>query len=194
MGKSIYVAEYYRISYGISALDRMLKKADVTLLHADPICIGKYLIVIGGDVEAVREASKIAEDSDQNILDGAYLLTGAHKSILDYFHKEKQGGSQNESKSPEAIGIFETTNAASGFISMDAALKSGQVELVKIWLGHFLGGKLCYIIQGSVSDVQAAIAAAEKAINLPKRGKMAGKEIIPYPDKALRDIILKYKP
>lgn len=196
MDKAIYVAEFYRISHGVGVLDRMLKRARVSLLYADPVCIGKYLTVLGGDVEAVREASQEVEGSEavQSFLDGAYLLTSAHPDILRYFDKEKQAEAPGPLPPVEALGLFETTNAASGFISMDAALKAGQVALRRIWLGHFLGGKLCYVLEGTVSDVEAALAAAENAVTLPDRGKVAGSQLIPYPDEAVRQMFMRPRP
>lgn len=160
MNDAIYVVEFRSISHGIGVLDRMLKRADVELAYANPICIGKYLVCICGDVDDVAEAKAAAEEPDVAAPLAGYLLTGAHPAIRAYFSR----GAPRESAAPAAIGIFETKGAAGGFQSLDAALKSARVRLFKLWLGQLLGGKFCYVLGGGVSDVESAVRAAEKAI------------------------------
>lgn len=175
MSDAVYVVEFRSISHGIGVLDKMLKRSSLLLLHANPICIGKYLIAVGGDVADAREAKKAAEEPGGAAPIASYLLTGAHPAILGYFRHQRPG----EQAVPDAIGIFETRNAASGFVSLDQALKSAQVRLLRLWLGQFLGGKFCYVLGGVLPDVQAAIGAATSSI--PEK-ELVGSQVIAAPD------------
>lgn len=177
MKEAIYVVEYTNIPTGIDALDQMIKRAEVTILHARPICIGKYLIVLGGSVDSVREAQRVVQTLCTDNLLSQYLLTNAHHEILSYFNQISVY--KNEISMSEAVGIFEVKNSSNGFRCLDAALKSGNVKLGHIWLGHFLGGKFCYLLIGSVEDVKMALKAAE--CNL-EEGCLVESKLIPSPD------------
>lgn len=184
MNDAIYVVEYRSISQGIGALDTMVKSADLTLLHANPICIGKYLICLGGDVADVEEAKTASYRDEGGAPMAAYLLTGTHPDVLGYFKKAKP----MPCRKPEAIGIIETKNASSGFMSLDRSLKAASVCLLRLWLGQLLGGKFCYVLGGSVSDVQAAVNAAKYAI---EEKELVGTRVIPSPDEATMNLFLR---
>ena len=53
MERAIATIELISVARGILAADAMLKAADVRLYEAHPICPGKYLVVVGGQVGAV---------------------------------------------------------------------------------------------------------------------------------------------
>ena len=174
MSGALYIVEYTRISRGIVVLDRMLKRSGITVLYAAPVCIGKYVIAAGGDVGDVREAKAEADSLADGML-SSYFMSGAHPDVIGYFTR----GGGRAPESPEAVGIFETRNISSGFVSLDAALKSGSAEILKIWMGHFIGGKFCWILSGEVSEVSSALQAASRAVS----GKeIVGSELIPRPD------------
>lgn len=179
MSEAIYLAEFKSISRGISILDQMLKAGSLNLLHADPVCIGKYLIVVGGDVADVKEAQKVAIQSDKGFLAGK-LITGTHPAILEYFRHTPQ----KPSSSPSSIGIVETFNISAGFSTLDQALKSGQIELLKLWMGRFIGGKMCYVLGGEISDVSAALAGANQSVDPME---IAGTELIASPDSVVME-------
>ena len=54
MERAIGLIETISIAGGIEAADAMVKKASVKLFLARPICPGKFIVLIGGDVEAVK--------------------------------------------------------------------------------------------------------------------------------------------
>lgn len=176
MKQAVYIVEFQSISHGIGVLDRMLKRAGLLLLHAGPICIGKYLICVGGDVADVREAQNAAHEPDDDGVPLAdCLLTGVHPGILSYFALE----APKEEGELDAIGILETRDASSGFLGLDTALKNASVRLLRVWLGQFLGGKYCFVIGGGTSEVQSALLAAQSSI---PAGHGVGHRLIPAPD------------
>lgn len=78
----------------------------------------------------------------------------------------------------EAIGLLEVEGLVAAIESLDAMVKASNVRLIHT--EKRLGGRLVtFIIEGSVSSVDAAIEAGEKAANA--LGKVYGKEIISNP-------------
>lgn len=183
--EAIYLVEYSSISYGIAVLDRLIKRSAVEVVYARPVCIGKYLIVLGGDVDDVRESREEVKSLGSNRRISDYLLTSAHQEILAYFRRasKEAGGSHIQ----EAVGILETSNASSGFYSLDRALKNGSVRLARIWLGHYIGGKFCYILNGQVGDVQAAVDAGRASAG---EAFLVDSQVIPYPDPATLKLLV----
>lgn len=189
MNKAIYIAEYSSIPVGIDAVDRMVKRASMTIIYAKPICIGKFLIVMGGEVDNLREAQAEVASAGEKRLIQQYLLTNAHEDILAYFKRSPQEKRSMQGKT--ALGILETRNASSGFQSLDAALKSGNVRLEEVWIGHFIGGKFCYILSGLVEDINTALEAAARG--LPENSFIDKKVIASPDDKTLEYLIKSYK-
>ncbi len=172
--EAVYVVEFTSISRGIGALDQMCKRAGLAVFYTNPVCIGKYLICVGGDVADMLEVRAAAEAEGDEPPIASCLITGTHPAILRYFGREKSA----EVQTREALGIFETRNAASGIKSLDAALKAARVELVRVWLGTQLGGKLCWVVSGGVSDVKCGIAAARDSVSLKEQ---AGSRVVIAP-------------
>lgn len=185
MSEAVYLVEFGSIPAGIDMLDRMMDRCSALIIYAKPVCIGKFLIVLGGEVDDVREAQAVVLESGEKRVLQQYLLTSAHEEILAYF---RRAPGANASTGPVAIGMLETVDAVSGFRSLDAALKGGSVSLEQVWLGHFIGGKFCYILSGQVGDVQAALAAAEITLE-PKR--LVDSRVIPSPSEKTLAHLLK---
>ncbi len=50
------VLEFNSVAVGIKALDAMVKAAPIRVIDAKTICLGKFLVVIGGEVAEVDAA------------------------------------------------------------------------------------------------------------------------------------------
>jgi len=185
--EAIYLVEYAGIPYGIAVLDRLVKRTAVEVVYARPVCVGKYLIVLGGNVDDVRESQAEVESLGPAKRISDYLLTSAHQEILAYFRRAAK--ETDKLHTPEAVGILETRNASSGFHSLDRALKNGSVRLAKIWLGHYIGGKLCYVLTGRVGDVQAAIDAGRAGID---EKSLLDSQVIPHPDPVTMKLLVEH--
>ena len=61
MSEAVFLVEYNSVSYGVSVLDRIVKRSGVEVVYARPVCAGKYLIVVGGDVDDVSESQAEGE-------------------------------------------------------------------------------------------------------------------------------------
>ena len=56
MSKALGMVEYKTVASGMTAADIMIKTASVEVLEAMPVCPGKYLVTVSGDLSAVRAA------------------------------------------------------------------------------------------------------------------------------------------
>ncbi len=78
MEPSIGVLELNSIVQGIYVADRMCKVSAVNLIDAFPICPGKYMILITGDVGAVKRAVEVGEDESTDF----YVDSLEHPLVL----------------------------------------------------------------------------------------------------------------
>ena len=60
--KAIGMIELNSIAKGVAAGDEMLKSADVELVFAQPICAGKYMVFVSGDVDSVERAAVVGRE------------------------------------------------------------------------------------------------------------------------------------
>ena len=170
------------IPAGIEAGDAMLKAAQVVLVSAQAVCAGKYIVIIRGDVAAVKEAvasgSKIA---DRNLVKDM-VIPNVHKQVLGAI------GCCNEIINPQALGIIETFSIATAVLCADAAVKAADIDLIEIRLGRGLGGKSFILLTG---DVAAATFAVQAAIEGYKEdGLIARTAVIPSPHPDLMKAIM----
>ena len=61
MKKALGMIEFKTVASGITATDIMLKTADVEVVQANPVCPGKYLATISGEISSVKAAIEAAE-------------------------------------------------------------------------------------------------------------------------------------
>ena len=67
MSKAIGMVEYRTVSTGVQAADIMLKTSSVDILESSVVCPGKYIVIITGDLSAVKaavDASKTRFDAE----------------------------------------------------------------------------------------------------------------------------------
>ena len=56
MSKAIGMVEYKTTSAGVVAADSMVKTSEVSIIEAQTVCPGKYIVIITGDLSAVTSA------------------------------------------------------------------------------------------------------------------------------------------
>lgn len=152
------VLELNSIARGIVALDAAVKAAPVEILRTHPIDPGKYILAITGDVASVQASVRAGstEAGDDHVVD-SFTLPNVHDQVLSAI----QGP---PSKAPcDAIGVIETTDAASIVQAADAACKAAKVSLVTLHIALRIGGKGYTVVAGDVSEVEAAVAAGVAA-------------------------------
>lgn len=150
-GTAIALLEYQSIAAGIEAGDAMVKRAPLEVIHAGTAHPGKYLILVGGGVADVEEATEAAH------------LLGTDSLLSELFladpHPELVAAVRGSTMPPagEALGILETTSVAEVLRAADAGRKGAAVTIRQIFLADGLGGKGYLLFSGPLSEVQTAI-------------------------------------
>lgn len=181
MKKALGMIEFKTVASGISATDVMLKTADVEVVQANPVCPGKYLATIVGEISAVKAAVEAAEKHNSAMLIDKFILGNPHESVQPAIC------GCLEVKNKAAIGILETFTAASAVVAADTAAKTALIELVEVRLAKGMCGKSYIIMTGSVSSVTAALERAKSGV---EDGLFLDSSIIAGPDDRLWDSIL----
>lgn len=181
MKKALGMIEFKTVASGITATDIMLKTADVEIVQANPVCPGKYLATISGEISAVKAAIDAAERYNPAMLIDKFLLGNPHDTVQPAIC----GALEVEHKG--AIGILETYTAASAVVAADTAAKTALIELVEIRLAKGMCGKSYIILTGSVSSVTAAIERAKSGM---QDGWYLDSSVIAGPDARLWESIL----
>ena len=180
--KTIGVLEFTSICRGIETADAMVKAGDVELVVSKTACPGKYIIIVSGDVGAVKSAVEAGEEVGKQYIVDKLILANAHPQTI----KSVQG--VNDVKFFDALGIMEFYSLASAVSAADAAAKSGLVEIIEIRLGMAIGGKAFVTLTGDVGSVKAAIDAGRR-VSL-KDGLLMEYAVIPSPTKELYNKLL----
>lgn len=177
MYSAIGMIELTSIARGIKATDLMLKTAYVEVVSATPVCPGKYIAIIKGDVAAVESSVSIGAATAGEYLVDSFILPNVHPGVFPAITATSMPDGTG------ALGIMECFSLASMIIAADAALKAADVQALELRLGSGLGGKAYFTFTGDVAAVEAGIEAG-KAIALD-RGLLVETEVIPAPSERL---------
>lgn len=177
MGQSIGLVELKSIPIGVETADEMLKSADITLLLATPICPGKYIIIVAGNVGAVKSAVSAGIAVAETFLVGHHIINNVHDSLPAAISGTVEVGKVS------AIGIMETISALTSVIAGDIAAKASNIQLMEIRIARGLGGKGFLIFTGEISAVKAAVNSCLNG--LKESGEITSYSVIPSPHKDL---------
>lgn len=179
---AIGLIEYSSIAKGIGSADAMVKAADVELVLSRTICSGKYLNLVAGDVQAVKQSIEVGEVYAQEAVIDTFVIPNVHPDVFP-----AMSGSTQLVKL-DALGIIESFSVASLIEGADAAAKAAEVKLIEIRLAMALGGKAFVTMTGPVGAVESAVAAGAEIVS--KAGMLVNTVVIPSPRKELlRDIL-----
>ena len=182
MSKAIGMAEFSTVSAGIASADLMVKTAEVEVIESAPVCPGKYIVIISGELSAVKASVDAAKAFKPEKVIDSFVLGNPHDSIFSAIY----GTAQPENVA--ALGVMESFSAATAIVAADAAAKTAMVDLIELRLARGMCGKSYLLLTGSVSAVTAAI---DRAVNeAGDRGMLLDSSVIPNPDKKLWDSIL----
>ncbi len=166
--------ELASIARGYRMCDEMAKKAVIRVLEATTICPGKYVVVIGGEVDEVRESfARGLEVAGPAVID-QLMLPNAHPQIIPAIE------ATSAVEGVQAVGVVETFAVASAILGADAACKRADVRLLELRLARGLGGKAFFLLTGEQADVEASVAAAAEIVG-PESGLLLRTEVIPRP-------------
>ena len=180
MAKAIGMVEVTTVSTGYLAADEMAKAADVELLQAEVTCPGKFVILVTGELSAVRASVDRAGSRYADKVIDTFVLGNPHESIFPALF----GTAQPEKI--DALGILETYDVAALIVAADMAAKTAVVELIELRLAKGMCGKSYMTLTGSVSAVQAAIDRAKDEAG--DKGMFLDSSVIARPS----DKLIKY--
>jgi len=174
---AIGVLELNSLARGAVVTDVMTKRAPVRIMESHPICPGKFLIMVAGMVDDVREAMEAGRHY------GGYTMTD--EVIIENLHPLVLPAIQGATQVPEilSVGILETFSSPACIIAADAACKAAGVTMIEIRLANGLGGKAFFTLTGALHEVEAAIEAGAAAV---ESGLLLRTEIIPSPHEQLK--------
>lgn len=177
MAQSIGLLELKSIPIGMETADEMLKAASVELLLATPICPGKYIIIVSGNVGAVKSSVKAGIGMADTFLVGHHIINNVHESIPAAI------SGTAEVTNVSAIGIIETISALTAVTAGDIAAKASNVRLIEIRIARGLGGKGFLIFTGEISAVKSAVNSCLN--ELKETGEIISHSVISSPHKDL---------
>jgi microcompartment protein CcmL/EutN len=153
MHVAIAALETSSIAQGTVAADAMVKVAEVEVLELGPLSPGKFWVLIGGEVAAVRASfQRGLEVAAETLLD-SLIIPQLHEGVLPALRGTCPPHEH------DALGVIETLSAASAVLAADRAAKAADVALRDLRLANGLGGKGVLWLSGAVGDVQAAVEA-----------------------------------
>jgi microcompartment protein CcmL/EutN len=177
MKRALGLVEFKSVPVAVAATDEMLKAAEVDLVLGTPICPGKYITIIQGEVANVTTAVR------RGTAVGGVFVVDEHviPNISDKVPPALAGVGAAERL--EALGIIETIAAVTAVLAGDLVVKAARVQLLEIRLARGLGGKGEVFFTGELGSVEAASRAARD--RLGQEGGLVSSVVIPRPHPAL---------
>ncbi len=186
MLEAVGLIETTSVGLGMAAQDAMLKAGAVRVVLARTICSGKYIVAVTGPLAEVTAAVDAGVAAlPEGLIDHA-VIAKIHAAVFQALgqavelHVPLTGAA---AAGPKALGVVETYSGTSVLEAADAAAKAAAVTLLKIHLAMALGGKGYLMMAGSVTDVQAAVAAAAAVVRA--KGLLVSAVTIPGPSREL---------
>ena len=178
----IGLIEFRSVPVAVMSLDSMIKAADVEVCFASPVCPGKYVAIIVGNVSAVQTSVKVGVEEGGAFCISSEVIPNIHP---DVFPALSGVGKTLEAK--QSLGLLESMSAITAIIAADIAAKSANIQILDVRMARGLGGKSFLIITGEVSSVKTAIASCES--ELSELGDIVSTAVIAQPSAQLRNYI-----
>ena len=182
MARAIGMVEYATVSTGIEAADTLVKTAEVEIIEAQVVCPGKYIVIIEGDLSALKASIDACKVRYGEKLIDSFVLGNVDEGVFPAMYATV------DVENPRALGVMETYSGASAIVAADAAAKTANVTLVELRIARGMCGKSYLFLTGEVAAVSAAIENANAAAG--DRGMFLDSSIIPNPDPKLWEKIL----
>jgi len=149
----IGILELSSMADGYNTLDAIVKESPVTIVKAEPINPGKYLIIITGDVASVESAMDIGINIAGNSLIDQILLNNLDEQVLPSIK------SCIPPEEWDSIGLIETNSVAAAVEAADLAVKEADIHIVGIVTGNETGGKALVKISGAIGDINTSMSS-----------------------------------
>ena len=121
---AIGVVETLSIPMGVLAGDQMVKTAQVDLVTAQTVCAGKYIVVVSGEVAAVRSSVSAGIESAGSTLVDSLVIPNVDERVV----AAMAGACPAEQV--EAVGVVETFSLASAMVRAMASSCPGSQSII----------------------------------------------------------------
>jgi len=182
MENALATIESISVARGYQIVDTMLKSAPVSLYYASATCPGKFLVIVGGQVSAVKTAVENGLEAGKEMVVDYMLLPNVHPQVLSAV------ACSTEVKGIKDLGIVESMSAPSVLEGADVAVKVARVDLTEIRIGRGMGAKSFFVVTGEISDVKNAVAVSKEVVS--KRGLLIEAVVISKPHKDMMEVII----
>jgi microcompartment protein CcmL/EutN len=177
MANAIGIVEFTSISRGIFSSDQMVKVSDVEIVTASSTCPGKYIAIVTGDVESVKESVSVGEKTADEFWIDSIIIPNVSPLVFPAI----TGATMPEKV--QALGVIEAFSIANMVVAADKILKSASLEPIELRLGTGLGGKSYFTFTGNVGAVEVGIEAGKA--EMEEKGLLVNAEVIPSPSDRL---------
>lgn len=151
----------------ISALDTMLKAADVELVAYENIGSTLVTIMVKGDVAAVRASVEVGAEAASAIgdLTASNVMPRPIRELRDIVSIYSIDETIEEKENPRrALGFVETFGIVYILEAADAMVKAADVVL--IGFENVASGYISVLVQGDVAACESAVKAGIEAVEL----------------------------
>lgn len=179
---SLGMLELNSVATGIAALDAMLKKSAINLIDAFPVCPGKYIILISGEVGAVTDSVHAGREVGREQVIDSFIIPYIDREVITAI------GGTTEVTTLEAVAVIEFFSVASTILAADAAVKAAAIKLIEVRLAKGLGGKSFFSMTGPLSDIRSAEKSARETVT--EDGLLFSSVIIPAPHPLMNRALL----
>lgn len=176
MYDALAMLELDSIARGYRALDALVKESPVTIVQANLVEPGRFLILFGGGVAEVESSHRVGIEIGAECVRDTVLLPFVRPEIWSAI------GGAHRTGAFDTVGIVEGSSVAAILASCDQALKMADVGLCGLRLSPALGGKAYYVIEGMQHDVEAAIEAGVAVLTARERLVKAETVARPHPE------------
>ena len=176
MHDALAMLELDSIARGYRALDALVKEAPVSVVQANLVEPGRFLILFGGGVAEVESSHRVGREIGAECLRDEVLIPFVRPEIWSGIAGAHRTGDF------DTIGIVEGSSVAAILASCDQALKMADVALCGLRLSPALGGKAYYVFEGLQHDVEAALEAGTAVLTERDRYVKAETVARPHPE------------
>ena len=177
---AVSLLEFCSVAAGIYAADTLVKRSPISLLKAGTVHPGRFLVLCGGSVASVEEAHAAGIGAGAGQLLDAVFLPDIHRLLHDALIGERRA------LEAEALGVIETCGPATLLRAVDAAVKGANVGIGEIRLADDLGGRAFALLDGTLTDVSAAL---DIGCGLLHEAQLISRALIPRLDGNLRRLL-----
>jgi microcompartment protein CcmL/EutN len=172
-GAAIGIVETSSIAKGFQIADTVLKAADVEIVLNRTVCPGKYVVLVGGDVDAVQSSIEAGVRVGAHTVVDQFVISNVHPALFPAF------SGVDHLPELQSLGVIEAFSIASIVEAADAAIKAAPIQFVSIHLAMAIGGKGFVSFTGDVAAVEEAVQVGAAAIE--RKGLLVEKVVIPAP-------------